>query len=118
MACSISIITSSVGLLNRIIWGQAFNDYITLTPLFIKLEDGTCKTAQSDYIIHDPIKRLIINNYFKISEVDCVVFGFMVLAKYAPITKVDMLAEHQNIVEYVERIKNEFYPDWNQLIQK
>jgi len=54
----------------------------------------------------------------QISEVDCIFFGFMVVIKYAPFTGENTLAKHPNILEYVERIKDEYYPDWDQLLKK
>ena len=54
--------------------------------------------------------------FSKVSEVDCVVFGFMVIAKYAPVTKVSLLDNYANVSNYIERMKNEFYPNWNDLL--
>jgi len=55
---------------------------------------------------------------FKISEVDCVAFGFMALSKYAPVTTDNLADKFPNIADYVERIKAQLYPDWNDLLKK
>ena len=42
----------------------------------------------------------------------------MALEKFAPITAENLVEVHPNINDYVERIKGELYPDWNELIKK
>lgn len=52
----------------------------------------------------------------KPSEVDCIFFAFMVIAKYASITAENVLVNYPNLSQYVERMKAEFYPDWNDIL--
>ena len=44
-------------------------------------------------------------------------FGFMALAKFAPISEHFSLKDYDNIDRYVDRIKNEVYPDWDEVIK-
>ena len=44
-------------------------------------------------------------------------FGFMSIAKFAPISNEISLKNYNNLSDYVERIKAEFFPDWEDLIK-
>jgi glutathione S-transferase len=50
--------------------------------------------------------------------VDCVLFGFVSIAKFSPLTDEDMLKDHPNLSKYVDRIKQRAFPDWEDLIQE
>ncbi len=45
-------------------------------------------------------------------------FGFMSVAKFAPISSEFSLSNYDNLDRYVDRIKNEAFPDWDTLLQK
>ena len=51
------------------------------------------------------------------TEIDCVLFGFMVMFLYcASKDKVyvkKILKEHQNLVQFVDRMKTMLWPDWD-----
>ena len=50
------------------------------------------------------------------TEIDCVLFGFMVMFLY--VTPSDnvyvkkIMKDHQNLVQFVDRMKEKFWPDW------
>ena len=44
-------------------------------------------------------------------------FGSMAIAKFAPISEHFCLKDFENIDRYVDRIKSEVYPDWDEVIK-
>ena len=89
---------------------DCFSDHSLIKCQFITIVCDRKRLAQQSFI-----KPIFC---YQISEVDCVAFGFMALGKFAPITAENLVEVHPNINDYVERIKGELYPDWNELIKK
>jgi hypothetical protein len=57
----------------------------------------------------------------KPSTIDCTLFGHLIQFLYIPMDfpqKAHMAEHCQNIVDYVERMREEFWPDWNEESQK
>ena len=55
----------------------------------------------------------------KPTEVDCSMFGLLVISFYAPITSdstEQVLKDFPRLRLYVERMKAEFFPDWSRLL--
>lgn len=55
------------------------------------------------------------------SMVDCWMFGHLTQVLYCPINfpyKPLLYGECQNVKEYVDRMRNKFWPDWDELFQK
>lgn len=54
------------------------------------------------------------------TEIDCVLFGFLCVILYCtPKEKVYVqttLKKHQNLVKFTERIKEKYWPDWNECL--
>ena len=44
-------------------------------------------------------------------------FGFMSIGKFAPLDDEDVLKDYPNLSTYVDRMKNRFFPDWDDLIK-
>jgi glutathione S-transferase len=53
----------------------------------------------------------------KVSELDCITFGFMSIAKFAPVQEPLSATNFPNLANYVDRMKDEFFPDWDDLLK-
>lgn len=73
----------------------------------------------------DAISKILGTKKFylgdKPSTIDCTLFGHLIQFLYIPMDfpqKAHMTEHCQNIVDYVERMREEFWPDWNEESQK
>jgi len=54
----------------------------------------------------------------KVTSIDATVFGFMAGLVFDPVNSLlgQEVKKYENIVAYVKRIKEEFYPDWDTIL--
>jgi hypothetical protein len=67
--------------------------------------------------LSDEVETFRRGQNFQVSEVDCVAFGFLVISKYAPISADVSLDNYPNFSRYVDRMKSEVYPDWDEMLK-
>lgn len=53
------------------------------------------------------------------SEVDCIVFAMVAIMRLAPMydNMKALVDEYPNLVNYCTRMKEEFFPDWDQILE-